>query len=106
MKYRKIYEALERRWKVSPGFRFTDFSGWRNPARSDAGYRPLWIIVEDKLGNHRIWINQVGRELSITYQKMDDKGVCYGDSMRIRCRDQRHMAQELDTLYAGVSKAA
>lgn len=106
MKYRKIYEALERRWKVSPGFRFTDFSGWHDRQSSDSHYRPLRIVVEDKLSGLRIWLTQAGRDLSITYKKMDDRGVCYGESMRILCSDQNHMAQELDALFAKVSKAA
>ncbi|MFR3664404.1 hypothetical protein [Flintibacter sp.] len=103
MKYRKIYEALERRWQVSPGFRFTDFSGWRN---SKGGYTPLWIVAEDKLSGQRVWITQFGRQLSITYKNMDEKGVCYGESRRIFCRDQTHMAQELDTLFARAHQAA
>lgn len=106
MKYRKIYEALERRWRVSPGFRFTDFSGWRNPRSRGTTYHLLWIVVEDKLSGQRIWLTQIGRDLSITHKKMDDKGVCYGESMSIRCRDQRHMAQEIDALFAKSSKAA
>ena len=106
MRYRKIYEALERRWRVSPGFRFSDFSGWRNQRSGGSTYHRLWIVVEDKLSGQRIWLTQIGRDLSITYKKMDEKGVCYGESKRIPCRDQSHMAQELDALFAGASKAA
>ena len=106
MKYRKIYEALERRWRVSPGFRFTDFSGWHNRLSTDSHYRPLWIVVEDKLSGLRIWLTQIDRSPSINYQKMDDKGVCYGETVRISCSNQNHMAQELDALFAKVSKAA
>ena len=103
MKYREIYKALERRWKVSPGFRFSDISGWRNPR---ANQPPLWIVVEDRLRGLRVWLTQVGRDLSITYKKMDKQGVCYGESVRIGCTNQKHMAQELDTLFAGTVKAA
>lgn len=103
MKYRVIYEALERRWRVSPGFRFADFSEWR---RKNATYRPLWIVVDDKLSGQRIWLTQIGRDLTITYQKMNEKGVCHGESMSIRCKDQKHMAQEFDALFAKANKAA
>ena len=103
MKYRKIYEALERRWHVSPGFRFTDFSRWRNSKTANA---PLWIVVEDKLSRQRIWLTQIGRTMAITYKQMDEKGVCYGKPVSIHCRDQGHMAQELDALFARMSNAA
>lgn len=103
MKYRKIYEALERRWRVSPGFRFTDFSGWHNPRNKNT---PLWIVAEDKLSSHCVWITQIGGHLSIMYTKMDEKGRCYGPTRSISCRDQTHMAQEIDVLFAKVDKAA
>ena len=103
MKYREIYKALERRWKVSPGFRFSDISGWRNPRAN----RPvLWIVVEDRLSGLRVWLTQIGRDLSITYKKMDKQGVCYGESVRIGCTNQEHMAQELDALFTRTVKAA
>lgn len=103
MKYPDVYKALERRWHVSPGFRFSDFSGWRNPR---ANRQPLWIVVEDKLIGLRVWLTQVGHDLTITYKKMDKQGVCHGDSMVIRCANQKHMAQELDTLFTSTVKAA
>ena len=106
MKYRKIYEALERRWQVSPGFRFTDLSGWRNPHGRNAQSHALWIVAEDKLSSQHIWIAQFDVQLSIMYQKMDEKGVCYGESKRILCRNQTHMAQELDALFARAHRAA
>lgn len=103
MKYRKIYEALERRWQVSPGFRFTDFSGWR---KAGGGNAPLWIVVEDKLSGQRVWLVQIGGQLSIRYSKMDEKGLCCGETRSIPCNNQTHMAQELDALFARAHKAA
>lgn len=103
MKYRKIYEALERRWQVSPGFRFADFSGWRNPRNKNT---PLWIVAEDKLSGQRVWLTQIGGQLSIMYKKMDEKSLCYGESRSIPCKDQTHMAQEIDALFARAHKAA
>ena len=107
MKYRKIYEALERRWRVSPGFRFTDLSGWRNPGSGRNKPRcALWIVAEDKLSGHRVWLAQIGGQLSIMYKKMDEKGLCYGEVRSISCKNQTHMAQEIDALFARAHKAA
>lgn len=106
MKYRKIYEALERRWQVSPGFRFTDLSGWRNPRGRNAQRHALWIAAEDKLSGQRVWLTQFGGQLSITYQMMDENSRCYGEARRILCKDQKHMAQEIDALFARAHKAA
>ena len=80
MKYRKIYEALERRWQVSPGFRFTDLSGWRNPHGRNAQRHALWMVAEDKLSGQRVLLAQFGGQLSIMYQKMDENGLCYGET--------------------------
>ena len=63
-------------------------------------------LAEDKLSGQRVWIAQFGRQLSIMYKKMDEKGVCYGEGRRILCRNQTHMAQELDALFARAHKAA
>ena len=103
MKYRKIYEALERRWQVSPGFRFTDFSGWR---KAGGGNTPLWIVAEDKLSGQRVLLAQFDGQLSIMYQKMDENGLCYGETRHIHCKGQKHMAQEIDALFARAHKAA
>ena len=106
MKYRKIYEALERRWQVSPGFRFTDLSGWRNPHGKNAQRHALWIVAEDKLSGQRVLLAQFGGQLSIMYQKMDENGLCYGETRRIHCKGQKHMAQEIDALFARAHKTA
>lgn len=106
MKYRKIYEALERRWQVSPGFRFTDLSGWRNPHGRNAQRHALWIVAEDKLSGQRVLLAQFGGQLSIMYRKMDERGACYGETRNILCRNQAHMAQEIDALFARAHKAA
>jgi len=106
MKYKEIYKALERRWQVSPGFRFVDYSGWRNPSNSNASYRPLWIIVEDKLGKRCIWITQSGTAMAINWQRMDENGHGIGESVRIRCKNKTEMAQKLEQLFAETSMAA
>ena len=33
MKYREIYDVLEKQQIDVPGFRFSDYSGWRSPWR-------------------------------------------------------------------------
>lgn len=107
MKYRKIYEALERRWRVSPGFRFTDYSGWHTPRSGRNKPRcDLWIVAEDKLSGHCVWIAQISGQLSIMYKKMDEKGLCYGPTRSISCKNQAHMAQEIDALFGRLHKAA
>lgn len=107
MKYCEIYKALERRWQVSPGFRFSDFSGWRSPVQDHAAaYRPLWIVVEDRATMRRIWLTQMGAKLAITYMAMDAKGFNQGQSHCIPCSSRRQMAQELDSLFARLDTAA
>ena len=63
--------------------------------------RPL-----DKLSGQRVWLVQIGGQLSIMYKKVDEKGLCYGETRRILCKDQKHMAQEIDALFARAHKAA
>lgn len=66
----------------------------------------LWIVAEDKLSGQRVWLVQIGGQLSIMYKKVDEKGLCYGETRRILCKDQKHMAQEIDALFARAHKAA
>lgn len=107
MNYREIYEALERRWQTTPGFRFSDFSGWRNPRQDHAAaYRPLWIVIEDRATMRRIWVTQVGPEMEITYMAMDDKGFNQGQPYRIHCPGTAQMAQELERLFTRLDRAA
>ena len=34
MKYKEVYAALAKRRMDVPGFRFSDYSGWRSPTQS------------------------------------------------------------------------
>ena len=62
MKYREIYAALAKRRMDVPGFRFSDYSGWRSPTQSYmTRQRPLWIVAEDPSLSRRLWITQEGR---------------------------------------------
>ena len=59
MKYREIYAALAKRRIDVPGFRFSDYSGWRSPWQSYMTLqRPLWIVAEDPASSRRLcWKN-------------------------------------------------
>lgn len=47
MKYREIYDVLEKQQIDVPGFRFSDYSGWRSPWQSYMTlHRPLWIVAK------------------------------------------------------------
>lgn len=106
-RFREVYKALERRWQTSPGFSFSDFSGWRNPRQDHVtAYRPLWIVIEDRATMQRIWVTQVGSEMEITYMAMDDKGFNQGQSYRIHCSGIAQMARELESLFTRPGKAA
>lgn len=106
MKYREIYRALERRWQSAPGFRFTDTSGWWNAQKSDEGRPPLRLVLEDRATMRRIWLLEQNGVLRITYMPMDQQGRSYGESRRIVCQDQTHMAQELERLFMKFDTAA
>ena len=53
MEYREIYKALERRWRSTPGVRFMDFSGWRQPRGADGRAR-LLLLIEDQATMQRV----------------------------------------------------
>lgn len=49
MKYRTLYQMLDRRRADNLNFRYTDYSGWRErPQTYLSRSRPLWIIAEDQ----------------------------------------------------------
>ena len=107
MKYREIYKALERRWKVSPGFRFSDFSGWRNPRGSYIDRtRLLWIVVEDRLSKQRIWLTHDSSVMEVTYTKFDEQGKNCGKAQHVRCSSQTDMVREFEKLFVSREAAA
>lgn len=107
MKYREVYRDSECRWQILPGFRFFDFSGWRQSKQSHlTRFRPLWIVAEDRSAMRRIWITQEGHDLDITCMAMDDQGRNCGDAQHIRCSSQTQMAQELDKFFTHTSTSA
>ncbi len=100
MKYREIYKALERRWKVSPGFRFSDFSGWRNPKGTYIDRtRLLWIVVEDRVSKQRIWLTHDAGVLKISCTKIDEHGKNHGKTQHVICSTQADMVREFEKLF-------
>ena len=107
MKYREIYAALAKRRMDVPGFRFSDYSGWRSPTQSYmTRQRPLWIVAEDPALSRRLWITQEGRDLSITVGKMDQNGGNCGTVNHISCRNRTELAAELRRLFDSTVDAA
>ena len=76
------------------------------PPRQKCPAHALWIVAEDKLSGQRVLLAQFDGQLSIMYQKMDENGLCYGETRHIHCKGQKHMAQEIDALFARAHKAA
>lgn len=107
MKYREVYKALERRWQVSPGFRFTDMSSWRTPKAANRWQgRHLWLTVEDRVSMQRIWLTHVGDTMSVSSVKMDAQGHSRGETHRTICTSQAQMVQEFEKLFTNQVQAA
>ena len=107
MKYKEVYAALAKRRMDVPGFRFSDYSGWRAPTQSYmTRQQPLWIVAEDPALSRRLWITQEGRDLSITVGKTDQNGGNCGTVNRISCRNRTELAAELRRLFDSTMDAA
>ena len=107
MKYKEVYAALAKRRMDVPGFRFSDYSGWRSPTQSYmTRQQPLWIVAEDPALSRRLWITQDGRDLSITVGKMDQNGGNCGTVNHISCRNRTELAAELRRLFDSTVDAA
>lgn len=107
MKYKKIYGALEQCQSSRPGFRYSDYSGWRSYQRSYIDrQRPLWIVVEDPSVGRRLWITQERSQLSITVGPMDHERRNYGHAHTISCRNQADMCAALHKLFESAAGAA
>ena len=74
MEYREIYKALERRWRSTPGVRFTDFSGWRQPRGADGRAR-LLLLIEDQATMQRVCITHAGGSVVISCAPMSGRGT-------------------------------
>ena len=107
MKYREIYAVLNQRKLVVPGFRYSDFSGWRAANQSYmTRQRPLWIIAEDPAVGKRLWITHEYSSLSVTICKMDERGSNLGASRHIACENRTKMAAVLQSLFTSPNESA
>ena len=80
----------------------SDYSNWHkpNPDYVDKN-RPLWIVVESKILNKRIWITKDFGELEISTAQLDlpCNSIAYSNShKRVKFRNQQEMANYLEVL--------
>lgn len=101
MEYREIYKALERRWRSTPGVRFMDFSGWRQPRGADGRAR-LLLLIEDQATMQRVCITHAGGSVVISCAPMSGRGT----AKTIHCGDQTRAAKELERLFGRLDRAA
>ena len=103
MKFPGIYAVLEARAKAGPGLSVNDRSNWRKPVQGIVDHMiPLWIIVEDKKINKRVWITKSSGQLEVAAAQLDlnPKSAEYSKSyVRMYFRTQGKMAAYLTTLF-------
>lgn len=80
----------------------SDHSNWHktNPDYIDK-IRPLWIIVESKILNKRIWITKDSGELEISTAQLDlpcNSNAYSNSHKRVRFKNQQEMANYLEVL--------
>ena len=57
MKYRLIYDVMDRRRQADRRFLYDDYSFGRRPEqRHGRPLGPLWIVARDPAGCRRLWI--------------------------------------------------
>ncbi len=105
MQYRKIYKVMEQRWQVSPGFRFVDQSGWRNP-KSAAKRCPLLLMMEDQHAMRRIWVIHDGSNFTVSYIVLDPQGRPTGQLNAKSCRSVKEAAHALEQVFARLGQVA
>lgn len=106
MKYKKVYEILNKRRFATKGFSYDDRSCWRERGYS-ARLTPLWICAEDYSIGYRLWITQTSpTAMHISYVKIDMQGKRTGIESHIRCKSKNELANRLERLFAVWDKAA
>ncbi|MBQ7000151.1 MAG: hypothetical protein IJN67_03765 [Oscillospiraceae bacterium] len=114
MKYREVYQILQHRTLHSPAFSYTDRSGWRvKPPTYLQLANPLNIIAVDNTLCYRFWITHSGRDLRISYCKINQKEANTGNTWCIQCKSKGELAvslanlfNELDAAYSQIQKGA
>ena len=101
MKYKAVYRVI----RESSGTEMKDFSNWQKPVQTLVDtWRPLWIILENKRVNLRIWVTHEHGELRITTAQLDldCKSREYSEShRRYYPKKQSDMAALLGKLLSG-----
>ena len=104
MKYKAIYKVIHE----SSGTIMKDMSNWQKPVKNLVDiWKPLWIILENKNVNLRIWVTHEHGELRITTAQLnlDCNSREYSEShRRYPCKNQSDMAEHLKKLLGGENK--
>ena len=102
MKYKEVYKILQHRMLHSPDFSYTDRSSWRvTPPTYLQLANPLNIIAVDKTLLYRFWITHSGRDLRISYCKINQKEANTGNTWCIQCTSKGELAVRLSNLFNG-----
>lgn len=106
MKYREIYQILQHRTLHSPYFSYTDRSGWRvkHPTYLQLS-NPLNIIAVDRTLRYRFWITHSGRDLRVSYCKINQMEANTGNTWCIQCKSKRELAVRLSNLFNDLDAA-
>ena len=100
MKYREVYQVLQHRMLHSPDFSYTDRSGWRvKPPTYLQLANPLNIIAVDRTLRYRFWITHSGRDLRISYSKIDNMEASTGNTWCIQCKSKGDLAARISALF-------
>lgn len=104
MKYQAIYKII----RESDCNSIYDGSHWQKKNKNLAETAlPLWLILENRRVNLRIWVTQEFGELRITTAQLDldCKSKAYHDShRRYPCRTQTELANRLKNILSGDSQ--
>ena len=101
MKYKKIYDVIH----ASDCNYMSDLSYWNQPNMDIVKRnRPLWIILENRRINKRIWVTHAYKKLELTTAQLDlnCKSSAYHESIRrYVCENQTDMASKLKKILDG-----
>lgn len=100
MKYRLIYDVMDRRRQADRRFLYDDYSFGRRPEqRHGRPLGPLWIVARDPAGGRRLWIVEKNGALELSVVRRDEMGLDHEMVLKRRCKTQREMAALLVALF-------
>ena len=100
MKYRLIYEVMDRRRRADRRFLYDDYSFGRRPEqRHGQPLGPLWIVARDPTGGRRFWIVEKNGVLELSVVRRDEMGFDHEMVLKRRCKTQREMAALLVAFF-------